>query len=69
MLRRDLEDFSLLDLYRASRNFLPLGEINEFSEESEWDRVFVRSMQGIEEKGRAELNRSLRALYATVESV
>jgi membrane protein len=63
MLARDLEELSLGELYNHGDYYLPLGEIEELPQETEWDRVFVGSLQRIRERGETEWERSLRSMY------
>jgi membrane protein len=65
MLARDLKDFSLLDLCQAGEAYLPLSDIEDLSQDSEWDRVFVRSMLNIRDKGKSELNEPLRDMFSS----
>jgi membrane protein len=44
LLCRDLNDISLLDLYRAGEYYLPVGEQLEIPSKTEWDEVFTRSV-------------------------
>jgi len=44
LLTRDLEDFSLLDLYQAGHFHLPLGKKPELPRESDWDRPFLEAI-------------------------
>jgi membrane protein len=63
ILARDLEELSLGGLYNHGDYYLPLGEIEELPQETEWDRVFVGSLQRIRERGETEWERSLRSMY------
>ena len=44
LLTRDLEDFSLLDLYQAGHFHLPLGKKPELPRESDWDGPFLEAI-------------------------
>lgn len=63
ILARDLEELSLGGLYDHGDYYLPLGEIEELPQETEWDRVFVHSLQRIQERGETEWVRSLRSMF------
>jgi len=60
LLCRDLDDVSLLDLYRAGEYYLPLGETLEVPSESPWDAVFFRSVA----LGEVNMQQSLKDMYS-----
>ena len=63
ILTRDLEELSLGDLYNQGSYYLPLGDIGKLPLETEWDRVFVDSLQRFRERGEMEWDRSLRSMF------
>jgi membrane protein len=63
MLVRDLAELSLGELYTRGDYYLPLGEITKLPTESQWDRVFVASLQNIRERSEVVWDRSLRSMY------
>ena len=60
LLSRDLDHFSLLDLYRAGHFHLPLGQDLHLPTQSTWDRAFLAATgpDGL------AMGRSLKSLYA-----
>jgi membrane protein len=60
ILTRDLDSFSLLDLYRAGQFHLPLGSNLQLPTEGEWDSAFL----GVLGHGGHDMKRSLKSLYA-----
>jgi membrane protein len=60
ILTRDLDSFSLLDLYRAGQFHLPLGSNLQLPKEGEWDSAFL----GVLGHGGHDMKRSLKSLYA-----
>jgi len=67
MLSRDIELFSLGDLYSRGDYYLPLGEIDQLPCESGWDRAFVAGLKHIRRHGQAEWDQSLRNMYSRNE--
>jgi len=63
MLVRDIAELSLGELYTRGDYYLPLGEITKLPTESQWDRVFVGSLQNIREHSVVVWDRSLRNMY------
>jgi membrane protein len=63
MLVRDLAELSLGELYTRGDYYLPLGEITKLPTESQWDRVFVASLQNIRKRSEVVWDRSLRSMY------
>ncbi len=59
LLSRDLDHFSLLDLYRAGHYHLPLGQDQDLPTKSPWDRAFLDATGS----GRLAMGRSLKSLY------
>ena len=59
LLSRDLDYFSLLDLYRAGHYHLPLGQDLDLPTKSAWDRAFLDATG----PDRLEMGRSLKSLY------
>ena len=64
LLCRDLEEVSLLDLYRAGGYYLPVSEKLEIPSESEWDASFFRSVK----LGELNMQQSLKSMYTQVQS-
>ena len=60
LLSRDLDHFSLLDLYRAGHYHLPLGQDQDLPTTSPWDRAFLDATGS----GRLAMGRSLKSLYS-----
>jgi membrane protein len=60
LLTRDLDHFTVLDLYRAGHFHLPLGRVPDLPSTSEWDAAFLRLLEG----GAPNLECSLKTLYA-----
>ncbi len=60
LLSRDLDHFSLLDLYRAGHFHLPLGQDLDLPTQSTWDRAFLDATG----PGGLAMDRSLKSLYA-----
>lgn len=67
LLARDLEDLTLADLYRCGDYYLPFGETEDLPRQSEWDVIFVESLERIRVHGEDVWDRSLRQMY--VDSV
>ena len=63
LLTRDLEELSLGELYNYGHYYLPLGEIGELPQETEWDRVYIDVLRHVHKHGRTEWERSLRSMY------
>lgn len=63
MLTRDLEELSLGALYNHGNYYLPLGDLQKLPLETEWDRVYVESLQHFLERGDTQWERSLRSMY------
>ena len=63
MLTRDLEELSLGALYNHGNYYLPLGDLQKLPLDTEWDRVYVESLQHFLERGDTEWERSLRSMY------
>lgn len=59
LLARDLDDVSLMDLYRAGHYHLPLGQIPDIPTECEWDRAFLAAIQA----DSLDMGQSLKSLY------
>jgi membrane protein len=59
LLVRDLDRFTVLDLYRAGRFHLPVGRQLEVPTTSDWDAAFLRLLRS----GGPDLQRSLKSLY------
>ena len=59
LLCRDLDTFSLLDLYHAGEYYLPVGEELEIPSTSEWDTAFFSSVK----LGELNMQLSLKAMY------
>ncbi len=64
LLTRDLDHFTLLDLYRAGHFHLPLQRQPELPTSSDWDAAFLRVLGS----DSLDLNRSLKSLYAEASS-
>jgi len=67
LLARDLNEVSLGELYHCGYYYLPLTEDNTLPLDSELDRVFVRALARVHEKGETVLSRSLRDMYRESE--
>jgi len=63
LLCRDLENVSLLDLYRSGEYFLPLDETPEIPSHNDWDEVFFKSIT----LGGIDMQRSLKDMYNQTE--
>jgi membrane protein len=63
LLTRDLEELSLGKLYNYGHYYLPLGEIGELPQETEWDRVYIDVLRHVREHGKTQWERSLRSMY------
>jgi membrane protein len=59
LLIRDLDRFSLMDLYRAGRYHLPLGADLQVPVEGRWDAAFLEVLG----RDRLDMGRSLKSLY------
>lgn len=59
VLTRDLEQFSLLDLYQAGHFHLPLGRTPEIPSSSRWDASYLRAT----DPSQLDMTRSLKSLY------
>jgi len=59
LLCRDLDTFSLLDLYHAGEYYLPVGEELEIPSKSEWDTAFFDSVK----LGELNMQHSLKSMY------
>jgi membrane protein len=55
----DLDDVSLLDLYRSGEYYLPLGEKLENPSQSSWDETFFKSVS----LGEVNMQQSLKDMY------
>ena len=60
LLARDLEAYTLLDLYHSGKYHLPLGRSLEVPNPSVWDGAFLNTLTG--DQGR--LNTSLASIYS-----
>ena len=67
LLSRDLDELSLGELYSHGNYFLPLGDIEQLPQETDWDRNFVNCLQQIRESGEVDWERSLRSMYLAKE--
>jgi membrane protein len=63
LLTRDLEELSLGELYNYGHYYLPLGEIGELPQETQWDRVYIDVLRHLREHGKTQWERSLRSMY------
>ena len=61
LLTRDLDRVTLLDLYRAGRFHLPVGETPDLDGDSPWDAAFVAALGA--EDAAVNLGASLKSLY------
>ena len=68
MLSRDLEEFSLGDLYSMGDFYLPLEEIEQLPRETGWDQAFVACLTHIRKHGQVEWERSLRSMYLRTDN-
>lgn len=68
VLTRDLEEFSLGQLYLKGDYYLPLGEIDHLPRQTGWDEAFVASLAHMRKHGQAEWDRSLRSMYLETEN-
>jgi membrane protein len=59
LLCRDLDTFSLLNLYHAGEYYLPVGEELDIPSTSEWDTAFFNSVK----LGELNMQQSLKAMY------
>jgi len=59
LLCRDLDTVSLLDLYRAGKYYLPVGEPAEIPSRSEWDAAFFDAISEHE----LNMQQSLKSMY------
>lgn len=63
LLCRDLENVSLLDLYRSGEYYLPLDEVPEIPSECDWDSAFFGAIA----LGEVDMQRALKDMYNHVE--
>lgn len=67
VLSRDLEEFTLGDLYKSGHYFLPLGTTADLPRESQLDEIYVASLEEVREKANHVWHRSLRHMYLESE--
>ncbi|MBT8063301.1 MAG: YihY family inner membrane protein [Xanthomonadales bacterium] len=65
LLTRDLESFSLLDLYQAGHFHLPLGKKPELPRESDWDGPFLEAIS----VDSLNMSQPLKAMYKGARQV
>jgi membrane protein len=63
LLRRDLDELSLADLYSQGDYHLPIGDTGALPLDSEWDRAYVDCLEHMRGHGRELWNRPLKRLY------
>lgn len=63
VLARDLEDFTLADLYRSGHYFLPLGDTDRLPRENSWDPAFIDSLAVVRDRAGDIWQRPLRHFY------
>jgi membrane protein len=63
LLRRDLDELSLADLYSHGDYHLPISDTGALPLDSEWDRAYVDCLEHMREHGRDFWNRPLKRLY------
>jgi len=63
MLSRDLDEFSLGDLYGSGNYYLPIGEIEQLPRDTGWDQAFVASLAHLRKQGQVEWARSVRSMF------
>ena len=68
MLLRDLEDFTLGDLYRAGDYYLPLGDVDRLPRESAWDEVFVDALAAVANEARPVWSKTLRSMHLEADA-
>jgi membrane protein len=68
VLARDLEDFTLGDLYRCGDYYLPLGATAELPRASARDAAFVAALEQVAQRSGETWRRPLRRFYSDTES-
>ena len=63
VLARDLEEFTLADLYRSGHYFLPMGTPDDLPQENRWDVAYVESLATIRDRASDVWQRPLRHFY------
>lgn len=63
VLARDLEEFTLADLYRSGHYFLPLGSPEELPQDNRWDPAYVESLVTVRDRASDVWQRPLRHFY------
>jgi membrane protein len=63
LLSRDLEEFTLADLYRSGDYYLPVGETGQLPRETPWDDIYVTSLERVRQHGESVWQQSLRQMY------
>lgn len=63
VLARDLEEFTLADLYRSGHYFLPLGSTEELPRENPWDPAYVECLATVRDRASEVWQRPLRHFY------
>lgn len=63
LLRRDLDELSLADLYNHGEYYLPIGDTAELPLDSEWDRAYVEVLNRMQEHDGTYWSRSLKSMY------
>ena len=63
VLARDLEDFTLADLYRSGHYFLPLDTTDDLPRTNSWDSAYVESLATIRDRASDVWQRPLRHFY------
>lgn len=63
VLARDLEEFTLADLYRSGHYFLPLGSPEELPQDKRWDPAYVESLATVRDRASDVWQRPLRHFY------
>jgi len=63
LLSRDLASLSLGSLYQQGDYFLPLGELDDLPENTDWDRAYVAALDLIGRQSEDVWDRSLSNLY------
>lgn len=64
LLTRDLEDFTLAELYNSGDYCLPFSEIAQLPRDTAWDEIYVRALEQIRQVGDPLWDLPLRQMYA-----
>ena len=68
VLARDIEDFTLGDLYQLGDYYLPLGELSGLPRDSAIDQAYIDSLEHVRANGHQAWDQSLRHMFLEADT-